>query len=179
MSTEKSPGVLVSNFPPTPTNKFTPVRSTRSRSRSTAAPPLGSTAFPVLLVTLISPAAKTYSSRLNLTSPDTDRFTSADKPLRGCFISVISVDQSMLTASTGFAAPSFPDAVLDSTMRLLTSNARISGSPTRVEVAALAAIPVQRRVSATPASFRLAIAIEKLVSVTRKPVALLSIATTR
>ena len=88
------------------------------------------------------------------------------KPPIGLEPLVITIDQSIAAA---LVAPTAPEAVLYFTLRSFTSTVNSGGKPTTDIDAALAAIPVQRRVSL--ATVLLAIATLKVAEVVKKPVA--------
>ena len=154
------------NAAPRPTNKFTPLRSIVSTSSDTD-PFEPSVTFDWLLLPNVNrPAVRTYPPRFSRTNPLTVRVESEVKVRIGLVPVAITEDQLMAEA---LLPPEAPEAVLYFTLRSFTSTVNSGGKPTTDIDAALAAIPVQRRVSL--ATVLLAMATLKVAEVARKPVA--------
>ena len=149
------------NPAPTPTKRFTPVRSIVSRSAE--APPI--VAVPRFSTKL--PPAKTYPPRFNRTTP----LTTSKVPLRSASNGLVvpSMTGAQLIAVACAPDAEVPSAALYFTLRFFTSTVNSVGKPTTDIDAALAAMPVQRRVSL--ANVLLAMATLRLAEVVRKPVA--------
>ena len=151
---------------PTPTKRFTPVRSIVSRSADTVSLAVTATKA-VALVTTNDPLASTYPPRFKRITPLTTRVASEVSVRIGFPTVVTTEDQSIATAGL---PPTAPEAVLYFTLRFFTSTVKVSDKPTALIEAALAAMPVQRRVSLAP--LLLAIATLRLARSALKPVAL-------
>ena len=157
------------NAAPRPTNKFTPLRSIVSTSSDTD-PFEPSVTFDWLLLPNVNrPAVRTYPPRFSRTKALTVRVESEVKVRIGLVPVAITEDQLMAEALLPPEAPEAPEAVLYFTLRSFTSTVNSGGKPTTDIDAALAAIPVQRRVSL--ATVLLAIATLKVAEVVKKPVA--------
>ena len=149
------------NPAPTPTNRFTPVRSIVSRSAEL--PPM--LAVPRFSTKL--PPASTYPPRFSRTRP----LTTSKVPLRSASNGLVvpSITGAQLIAVAEVLEAEVPAAALYFTLRFFTSTVNSEGKPTTDIDAALAAMPVQRRVSL--ASVLLAMATLRSAEVARKPVA--------